>query len=218
MSGSAGSPFDPDRRLDSPAFHRNHEPIWAVIAPFLQDKAGDVLEMGSGTGQHIVEFARRTPDIVWWPSDIETEHLDSIDAWRRHVRLPNVRAPLRIDISNPDWGLGRHQGPPARLLAIFSANVLHISPWRVSEGLLAGAARHLAANGRLFVYGPFMRNGTHTAPSNAAFDVSLRRQNAEWGVRDADELGRHADRIGLEMTEMAEMPANNLILIFEPKT
>jgi hypothetical protein len=88
----------------------------------------------------------------------------------------------------------------------------------VSEGLLAGAARHLAPNGRLFVYGPFMRNGTHTAPSNAAFDLSLRRQNAEWGVRDADELGRRADRFGLEMTEIAEMPANNLILIFEPKT
>ena len=205
-------------RLDAPAFHRNHEPIWSVIAPFLQNKTGDVLEMGSGTGQHIIEFARRMPDIVWWPSDIETEHLDSIDAWRRHVRLPNIRAPLRIDISNPDWGLGQHEGPPARLLAIFSANVLHISPWRVSEGLLAGAARHLAPNGRLFVYGPFMRNGTHTAPSNAAFDLSLRRQNAEWGVRDADELGRRADRIGLEMTEIAEMPANNLILIFEPKT
>ena len=205
-------------RLDAPAFHRNHEPIWSVIAPFLQNKTGNVLEMGSGTGQHIIEFARRMPDIVWWPSDIETEHLDSIDAWRRHVRLPNVRAPLPIDISDPDWGLGQDEGPPARLLAIFSANVLHISPWRVSEGLLAGAARHLAPNGRLFVYGPFMRNGTHTAPSNAAFDLSLRRQNAEWGVRDADELGRSAGPIGLEMTEVAEMPANNLILIFEPKT
>jgi SAM-dependent methyltransferase len=218
MSGDAGRPFDPDRRLDAPAFHRNHEPIWSLIAPFLRNKTGDVLEMGSGTGQHIIEFARRTPDIVWWPSDIETEHLDSIEAWRRHVRLPNVRAPLRIDISKPDWGLGQDEGPPARLLAILSANVLHISPWRVSEGLLAGAARHLAPTGRLFVYGPFMRNGTHTAPSNAAFDLSLRRQNAEWGVRDADELGRRADRFGLEMTEIAEMPANNLILLFEPKT
>jgi SAM-dependent methyltransferase len=218
MSSNVGRPVDPEGRLDAPAFHRNHEPIWSVIAPFLQNKTGDVLEMGSGTGQHIIEFARRTPDIVWWPSDIETEHRDSIDAWRRHVRLPNVRAPLRIDISNPDWGLGQDDGPPARLLAIFSANVLHISPWRVSEGLLAGAARHLAPNGRLFVYGPFMRNSMHTAPSNAAFDLSLRRQNAEWGVRDADELGRRADRIGLEMTEIAEMPANNLILIFEPKT
>jgi hypothetical protein len=143
--------------------------------------------------------------------------LESIVAWRRHAQLPNVRAPVRIDVANPDWGLGPHERPPSRLLAIFSANVLHISPWRVSEGLLASAARHLQPNGRLFVYGPFMRNGTHTAPSNAAFDLSLRRQNAEWGVRDADELGRLADRAGLKMTEIAEMPANNLILILERK-
>lgn len=218
MAGDAGMPLGPDRRRDAPAFHRNHEPIWSVIAPFLQNKTGDVLEVGSGTGQHIVEFARRAPDIVWWPSDIETEHLDSIDAWRRHAQLPNVRAPVRIDVANPDWGLGQREAPPSQLLAIFSANVLHISPWRVSEGLLAGAARHLGRNGRLFVYGPFMRNGTHTAPSNAAFDLSLRRQNAEWGVRDADELGRLAGRVGLKMTEIAEMPANNLVLIFELKS
>jgi SAM-dependent methyltransferase len=215
MGGGPGKPFDPDRRLDAAAFHRNHQPIWSVIAPFLQNKTGDVLELGSGTGQHIVEFARQAPDIVWWPSDIDSEHLDSIDAWRRHAQLPNVRAPMRIDVSNPDWGLGQRERAPSRLLAIFSANVLHISPWRVSEGLLAGAARHLAPGGRLFVYGPFMRHGTHTAPSNAAFDLSLRRQNAEWGVRDADELGRLAARIGLAMTRIIEMPANNLILIFE---
>lgn len=218
MGGDGDRPFNPDRRLDAAAFHRNHEPIWSVIAPFLQSKTGDVLEVGSGTGQHVVEFARRAPDIVWWPSDIDGEHLDSIDAWRRHAQLPNIRAPVRIDVANPDWGLGQHELPPSRLLAILSANVLHISPWRVSEGLLAGAARHLRPNGRLFVYGPFMRNGTHTAPSNAAFDLSLRRQNAEWGVRDADELGLLADLAGLKMTEIAELAANNLILIFERKT
>jgi SAM-dependent methyltransferase len=204
-----------DRRLDAPAFHRNCEPIWSVIAPFLQGKSGDVLEVGSGTGQHIVEFARRAPDIVWWPTDIDPEYLDSIEAWRRHARLPNVRAPVRIDAANTEWPLGRHEGPPSALLAMFSANVLHISPWRVSEGLLAGAARHLQTDGRLFIYGPFMRNGQHTAPSNEAFDLSLRRQNAEWGVRDADELGRLADRVGLKLSAVAAMPANNLTLTFE---
>jgi hypothetical protein len=120
-----------------------------------------------------------------------------------------------INAADPDWALGRHEGPPSQLLAIFSANVLHISPWCVSEGLLAGAARHLQTDGRLFIYGPFMRNGQHTAPSNKAFDLSLRRQNAEWGVRDADELGRLADRVGLKLSAVAAMPANNLTLTFE---
>jgi hypothetical protein len=214
---SRADPPAADRRLDAAAFHRNHDPIWSVLSPFLHGRTGDALEIGSGTGQHVVEFAPRAPAIVWWPSDIDAEYLASIEAWRGQARLPNVRAPVRIDAAAADWALGRQEGPPSQLLAIFSANVLHISPWRVSEGLLTGAARYLQLDGRLFVYGPFMRNGKHTAPSNAAFDLSLRRQNAEWGVRDADELGRLAERVGLKLAAIAGMPANNLTLIFERK-
>jgi SAM-dependent methyltransferase len=208
----------PDGRLDAPAFHRNHSAIWSVIAPFLQDRSGDVLEAGSGTGQHVVTFARAAPHITWWPSDDDPRHLESIAAWRAHAGLPNLRAPLRINLAEDDWGFGKQESPPPdKLLAVFCANVIHIAPWRVAEGLLSGAARHLRAEGRLFLYGPFMRGGEHTAPSNAAFDASLRGSNAEWGVRDLEDVEALADRVGLKIAAVVEMPANNLILIFERK-
>jgi len=213
--GHGGGP-PVDGRLDAPAFHRNHGAIWSVIAPFLHGRTGDVLEAGSGTGQHVIAFARHAPRIVWWPSDIDVEHLQSIEAWRVHARLPNVRPPLRIDLSRSEWGLGKGEhSPPDKLLAIFCTNVLHIAPWRVAEGLLQGAARHLRTDGRMFIYGPFMRNGEHTAPSNAAFDASLRRNDPEWGVRDVDDLAALAEAVGLKMMEVVDMPANNFILIFE---
>ena len=204
-------------RLDAPAFHRNNEPIWQVLAPFLSGRAGDVLEVGSGTGQHVIEFARRSPDAAWWPNDCIEPHLKSIAAWRAHAGLANVRAPARIDLSDLDWALQADGIEVRKFLAIVCINVLHIAPWRVTENLLAGAAHLLRPDGRLFVYGPFMRNGQHTAPSNAAFDASLRRENAEWGVRDADEIGEIAERTGLRLAQIVEMPANNLILIFERK-
>jgi SAM-dependent methyltransferase len=200
-------------RLDAPAFHRNWQPIWSVLAEFLLNKTGDMLEVGSGTGQHIVEFARKAPSITWWPSDPNENHLRSIAAWRREAKLANLRAPARIDGSDPGWELPPELGPSRRLLGIFCANVLHIAPWRVAEGLFAGA-RHLRADGRVFVYGPFMRDGKHTAPSNAAFDASLRNANAEWGVRDTADVAALAARNGLRMIEIVAMPANNLVLIF----
>jgi len=135
-------------------------------------------------------------------------------AWRRDAKLANLRSPARIDVSNPDWRPPPELGPSRRLLGIFCANVLHIAQWRVAEGLFAGATRHLRADGRMFVYGPFMRNGRHTAPSNAAFDASLRSTNTEWGVRDAGDVAALAARNGLSMIDIVEMPANNLILIF----
>ncbi|MGP0090078.1 MAG: DUF938 domain-containing protein [Xanthobacteraceae bacterium] len=212
--GSNVGPAAPDGRLDAPAFHRNHQPIWTVLADFLEGRSGDVLEVGSGTGQHVVAFARRTPEIVWWPSDYDQTHVQSIAAWRTQAQLGNVREPFRIDVSGPDWGLPR-AGAPTEFTAILCINVLHISPWRVASGLLAGAARHLRPDGRLFVYGPFMRDGKHTAPSNAAFDQSLRGRNAEWGVRDISDLDRLAQGIRLELVETVSMPANNFVLIFE---
>lgn len=214
--GKDGEPLEPDGRLDAAAFHRNHGPIWSVLGPRLRGKAGNILEIGSGTGQHAAAFARKTPDIIWWPSDQNERHLASIDAWRSHAQLANMRAPLRIDVSSPDWELSRAgAGAPPSFLAIVCCNVLHISPWRATEGLLAGAARHLAADGRLFVYGPFTRGGQHTVPSNAAFDASLRQANHEWGVRDADVIGKLAVEKKLKLHEVVEMPANNLILVFE---
>ena len=112
--GKDGRPVEPDGRLDAPAFHRNHRPIWAVLQPYLAGKSGDVIEAGSGTGQHVVDFARRTPEITWWPSDLNEQHLKSIDAWRAHAGLSNIRPPLRIDLTDPDLfvrGEQRWSGP-----------------------------------------------------------------------------------------------------------
>jgi Protein of unknown function (DUF938) len=186
------------------------------LQKFLDGKSGDVLEAGSGTGQHVVDFARQSPEITWWPSDLNDAHLHSIKAWRAHAQLPNVRTPLRIDLSDPAWCPGMHDGSgPGPLLAVFSANVIHIAPWRVAEGLFAGAARYLRTDGRLFLYGPFKRDGKHTALSNAVFDTSLRDNNPEWGVRDIADVTTLAESVGLNLTETFEMPANNLILAFE---
>ena len=214
--GKDGRRVEADGRLDAAAFHRNHQPIWAVLERFLGRQSGEVLEAGSGTGQHVLFFARQNPDIVWWPSDFNDAHLKSISAWRAHARLDNVRAPLRIDLSDPAWcpEMDGANGP-SPLLAVFCANVIHIAPWRVAQGLLAGASRYLRADGRLLLYGPFKRNGKHTAPSNAIFDSSLRAANAEWGVRDIADLETLAAKVGLKLRESAEMPANNSILVFE---
>jgi SAM-dependent methyltransferase len=217
--GKDGRPVEPDGRLDAAAFHRNHEAIAAVLQPFLAGKSGDVVEAGSGTGQHVVDFARRFPDITWWPSDLNAQHLKSIEAWRRHAGLPNIRPPLRIDLSDSEWCPEMHDGSgPGKLLAMFCANVIHIAPWRVAEGLVAGAGRYLRGDGRLLLYGPFKRGGKHTAISNAVFDSSLREKDPEWGVRDVEAVERLAAAAGLGLVEVSEMPANNLILAFARTT
>lgn len=213
--GRDGRRVEADGRLDAAAFHRNHVPIWAVLQEFLLGKSGEVLEVGSGTGQHVVHFAERSPDIVWWPSDYNQKHLASIAAWRAYADLANIRAPLRIDLSDPEWCPEMRDGSgPRELLAVFCANVIHIAPWRVAEGLFAGAARHLRSDGRLFLYGPFKLDGKHTAMSNSIFDTNLRQQNPEWGVRDVAEIEALAGSVGLSLIETHEMPANNMILAF----
>jgi SAM-dependent methyltransferase len=213
--GKDGRPLESDGRLDAPAFHRNHQAIAEVLQRFLAGKSGDALEAGSGTGQHVVDFARRFPEVIWWPSDLNQAHLTSIAAWRAHAGLTNIRPPLRIDLSDAAWCPQMHDGSgPAKLLAVFCANVIHIAPWRVAEGLLAGTARYLRNDGRLFLYGPFKRGGSHTAISNAVFDSSLRERNPEWGVRDIEAIEGLAAGVGLSLLETAEMPANNLTLVF----
>jgi SAM-dependent methyltransferase len=212
--GRDGRPVEPDGRLDAAAFHRNHQPLWQVLEPFLRGKSGDIVEAGSGTGQHVVEYARRSPHLVWWPSDLNDRHLASIRAWRSHAQLANVREPMRIDLSDPQWCAQMQDGSgPGKLLAVVCANVIHIAPWRVAEGLIAGASRYLRPDGRLFLYGPFRRDGKHTAVSNAVFDTSLRDGNPEWGVRDVEAVGRLAEGSGLTLAGIVEMPANNLVLV-----
>jgi hypothetical protein len=213
--GKNGEPVEPDGRLDAPSFHRNHQPIWAVLGEFLQGKSGDAVEVGSGTGQHAVHFARHSPDVTWWPSDLNAQHLKSIAAWRAHAGLPNVRPPLQIDLANPDWPRAlREDGGPSEVVALFCANVIHIAPWRVAQGLFAGASKILRGDGCVFLYGPFKRDGKHTALSNAVFDASLREGNSEWGVRDIADLEEVAAGNRLALRRINDMPANNMILVF----
>jgi SAM-dependent methyltransferase len=210
--GKDGPPPE-DGRLYAAAFHRNHAAIASLLESFLQG-AGDVLEIGSGTGQHVVAFAGKMPALTWWPTDLNDNHLRSIAAWRAHARLGNVKPPVRVDVSAPDWRLAA-LGLPSSFAAMLCANVIHIAPWAVAQGLFAGAGRHLRADGRLFLYGPFKRDGQHNAPSNAAFDASLKNQNPEWGVRDTADLRALGAANGLRFVELVEMPANNAMLVFE---
>lgn len=206
-----GQPAEPDGRLEAPAYARNREPIWSAIGDFLGAATGNVLELGSGTGQHVVDYARRTPQLTWWPSDVYDSHVKSIAAWRTHSGLSNLRPPQRIDLMSGAW---TWTGGDGKLTAILCINVLHISPWRVSQNLFAGAGRLLANGGRLFIYGPFKRGGVHTAPSNERFDATLRAENPQWGVRDIADLNALAKAAGLASAEIADMPSNNFTLAF----
>jgi hypothetical protein len=208
--GKDGTPPAEEGRLDAPAFHRNQEPIWQALAPHLAAASGHVLELGSGTGQHTVTYAALTPALTWHPSDLQETHLASIAAWRARTDLPNVAPPQRVDLTEPGW-TWKPGGPLTAMLCI---NVLHVSPWSVAQNLFAGAGRYLATHGRLFVYGPFMRDGTHTAPSNAEFDRSLRARNPDWGVRDMRDLAALATTSGLALAEIVPMPADNFVLVF----
>jgi SAM-dependent methyltransferase len=205
----------PDGRLDATAFHRNHEPIWRVLEPHLRGLTGDVLEAGSGTGQHIVEFARKAPHLTWWPSDPSEAHLRSIAAWAAEAALANLRPARPIDLADPDWQWGAAaRAEPNALSAIFCANVIHIAPWAVAEGLFAGAGRHLQTGAFLFLYGPFKRAGVHTASSNEAFDASLRANDPQWGVRDMADVVALGERNCLHLVDTMPMPANNFTLVF----
>jgi len=197
-------PIDP--RRFAPATERNRAPILALLARVLPP-AGTVLEIASGTGEHAVFFARALPRLTWQPSDLDAAARASIAAWTAEAGLDNVAAPLALDAAEPNW-------PIAEAAAVLAVNMVHISPWSATIGLFAGAARVLPAGAPLVLYGPYRRGGAHTAPSNAAFDQNLRRQNPDWGVRDLEAVVEAAGLAGLVLEEIVEMPANNLSLVF----
>jgi hypothetical protein len=209
-----GKTDSPDDRLDAAAYHRNFEPMRAVLQRFLGDRVGHVLEIGSGTGQHIVGFAEAMPELTWWPTDPNLNHLKSIEAWRRHRGMANVAPPFALDVVHPETLTGGDDGPLGQLTAMVSMNVIHIAPWLVCESIMRLAGQRIMTGGFVFLYGPFKRGGKHTAPSNAAFDESLRRENPQWGVRDVDDVQSAAMAYGLRLSEVVEMPANNLTLVF----
>jgi len=195
-----------DGALTSPSVARNREPILAVLRRVLPVR-GIVLEIASGTGEHAIHFAAALPELIWQPTDRDPEARRSIAARRAAAVLPNLLPPLELDAAAPSW-------PVERADAIVAINMIHIAPWSAAEGLMAGAARLLAPGGILYLYGPYQENGRHTAPSNAAFDASLRARDPEWGVRDVGAVAELAARHGLALAERVAMPANNLSLDF----
>lgn len=206
-------PATSDGRLGGAAFQRNHGPILAVLRDTLANMSGDALEVGSGTGQHVVAFAREIPDLVWWPSDPNSGHRRSIDAWRAHSGLSNIMPAIDLDVSTDDW---RSQNPelPAEFTAMLCINVLHISPWAVTAGLMRSAGRMLRPDGALLIYGPFARDGDFMSPSNVAFDAALRERDPAWGVRDIRDVETVARGEHLVLEKIAPMPSNNVTLVF----
>jgi SAM-dependent methyltransferase len=195
-----------DGRLTAPAAERNKEPILDVLKRFLPE-SGIVLEIASGTGQHVTHFATALPTLTWQPTDLDPEHLISIAAWRRHSGLQNVPPPLKLDVSTNPW-------PVERTDAVLCCNMIHIAPWAATTQLLEGAAGVLVPGGILFLYGPYRRHGQHTAPSNEAFDTDLRRRNPEWGLRDMEEVIELAVKQKFSLVEIVAMPANNFSIVF----
>ncbi len=193
-------------RREAPAAQRNRQPILDVLRPELPAK-GTVLEIASGTGEHVVHFAAARPDLVFQPSDPDASARASIDDWVRTLGLGNVRPAMMLDATAQAW-------PVERADAVLCSNMIHISPWQATEGLVAGAGRLLPPQGLLFLYGPYRRGGRHTAPSNEAFDQDLRRRNPAWGVRDLEAVADLAAASGFAPPRIVEMPANNLAVLF----
>jgi SAM-dependent methyltransferase len=191
--------------LTAPAVARNRDPILTVLREVLP-AAGTVLEIASGTGEHAIHFAAALPHLVWQPTDPDAQARGSIAAHAAQAGLANLLAPLELDACAPLW-------PVTRADALVSINMIHISPWSATQGLMAGAARLLAAGSPLYLYGPY-RHGLHTAPSNAAFDQSLRARDPAWGVRDLEAVVELAAGHGLALERTVTMPANNLSVIF----
>lgn len=193
-------------RRTAPAATRNREPILAVLRTLLPER-GLVLEIASGTGQHAAAFADALPGLTWQPSDPDPAALASIAAWRETAGFPNLRQPIALDAASDAW-------PMDRADAVLCINMVHISPWGATEGLMRGAARILPAGGPLILYGPYRRAGVPTAPSNEAFDASLKARDPRWGLRDQETVEAEAARNGLRLDRLVEMPANNLVLVF----
>jgi hypothetical protein len=193
-------------KRSAPATERNREPLAAVLREVLPAE-GIVLEIASGTGEHAAYFAASFPDLVWQPSDPDPDSLDSIAAWRDEAGLDNLLAPLRLDAAAQAW-------PAAAADAILCVNMVHISPWAATAGLMLGAGRLLAAGAPLILYGPYRRAGVPTAPSNEAFDASLKSRNPQWGLRELEAVAAEAEARGLRLDRLFEMPANNLTIVF----
>lgn len=206
-----------DTRRHAPAAERNRRPILDVLRPRLPGR-GTVIEIASGSGEHVVHFAQNLPGLTWQPSDRDPDMLTSIEAWRqqsgsRFGAVPNIRPPLKIDVGEADWPAGTLAAAkfPVALIAI---NLLHVASWSVAETLFSGAGDLLVPGRMLYLYGPYHVGGKTTSHGNATFDRTLRQENAAWGVRDLEAVQALGEANRLELEEVVEMPAANLSLIF----
>jgi hypothetical protein len=192
--------------LTSPAAERNKDPILTVLETVLPAQ-GSVLEIASGTGQHVCFFAAELPGIRWQPTEPDPASREAIVARVSEAALPNVEAPIALDVHEPRWPVASSYD------AVVCINMVHISPWSATNALCLGAARHLRTHGKLVLYGPYLENGT-AVQSNLDFDATLKRRNLEWGLRELDDVSRVAALHGLQRQQVVRMPANNLTVVF----
>lgn len=214
----------------APAAQRNREPIADILREWLPH-SGIILEIASGTGEHAVHFAERFPNLEWQPTDIHPDALSSIAAWREQTGRSNLRPPLALDAGSADWPIDRADtiisikmdsdscndpklAEKGGFDVVLNLNMVHISPWSAALGLLDGAARVLKRGGALIIYGPWLRAGVETAPSNLAFDQQLRERDPEWGLRRVEDFDAAASNRGFALEQTRAMPANNLMLLF----
>lgn len=191
----------------APAALRNRDAILVVLAEELP-KAGTVLEVASGSGEHAMYFAKHLPSLTWQPSDADAEALASIAAYRNEYKGENVAEPMMLDASQPDsW-------PVASADAVLCVNMVHISPWAATIGLFAGASKILDKHAPLILYGPYLEEDIETAESNLAFDAGLKERNPEWGLRELSTMDKLAADNGFTRTARHAMPANNLMLVY----
>jgi SAM-dependent methyltransferase len=195
-----------DQRRHAPATQRNRDPILEVLRAVLPP-SGLVLEVASGTGEHAAYFARNLPGLQWQPSDPSPDALESIAAWREAEGAGNLLPPIKLDAEAAEW-------PLANADAMVCINMVHISPWEATLGLMCGASRLLSRGAPLVLYGPFRRKDRPIEPSNAAFDSDLRRRDPRWGLRTIDQVNLAAQNCGLEFKDLVEMPANNLSIVY----
>lgn len=208
MTGPAPFEIEPgegDPRRSAPHVARNAAPIADLLRGVLPER-GLVLEVASGTGEHVVHFAREFPKLLWQPSDPEPAALRSIEAWRAEAGLFNLLPPVPLDARAADW-------PVAQADAALAINMVHISPWAATIGLMRGAGRLLKTGAPLCLYGAYRQAGVATAPSNEAFDRSLKARDPEWGLRDLDAVVAEAETQGFRLETVVPMPANNVSVV-----
>ncbi|MGQ0590087.1 MAG: DUF938 domain-containing protein [Sphingosinicella sp.] len=194
-----------DARRSAPHVARNAGPIAEVLRSVLPER-GLALEVASGTGEHILHFAREFPELLWQPSDPEPASLRSIEAWRTGAGVANLLPAVALDARAAEWPVGAAD-------AVLCINMIHISPWAATVGLMRGAGRLLASGAPLYLYGPYRQAGVETAPSNEAFDASLRARDPEWGLRELEAVVAEAEKHGFRLETVVPMPANNISVV-----